>query len=147
MFYSYYIHQEKKSDKERKIERKTLSFLHTKRFDTFILRWVQFLVGAIPRPPFFNQPKFNLYKFNRRLCVVYKNTKIFAHFGLWPIVGRQVEEYRPIISFLIPITKTSSLISIRNIHDMIKNAIRNVLCSILEIPKKRYWYFDGFIKA
>jgi hypothetical protein len=44
VFYSNYIHQEKKSDKERKIERKTLSFLHTKRFDTFILRWVQFRV-------------------------------------------------------------------------------------------------------
>ena len=50
-FYSYYIHQGNKSDKERKIVRKKLSFMHTKRFNTFFKRWVQFRVGAIPRLP------------------------------------------------------------------------------------------------
>ena len=51
-FYSYYIHQGNKSDKERKIVRKKLSFMHTKRLNTFFKRWVQFRVGAIPRLPF-----------------------------------------------------------------------------------------------
>ena len=32
-FYSYYIHQGNKSDKERKIERKKKSFMHTNRFN------------------------------------------------------------------------------------------------------------------
>ena len=42
------------SDKERKIVRKKLSFMHTKRFYTcFKKRRVQFRVGAIPRLPFF----------------------------------------------------------------------------------------------
>ena len=57
-FYSYYIHQGNKSDKERKIARKKLSFMHTKRFHTLFKRWVQFKysnvqfrVGAIPRLP------------------------------------------------------------------------------------------------
>ena len=50
-FYSYYIHQENKSDNERKIVRKKLRFMHTKRFNTFFKRWVQFRVGAIPRVP------------------------------------------------------------------------------------------------
>ena len=35
-FYSYYIHQGKKLDKESKIVRKKLSFMHTKRFNTFL---------------------------------------------------------------------------------------------------------------
>ena len=51
-FNSYYIHQGNKSDKERKILRKKLSFMHTKRFNAFFKRWVQFHVGAIPRLPF-----------------------------------------------------------------------------------------------
>ena len=51
-FYSYYIHQGYKSDKERKIVREKLSFFHTKRFITFFKRWVQFRVGAIPRLPY-----------------------------------------------------------------------------------------------
>ena len=51
-FYSYYIHQGKKTDKEWKIVRKKLSFMHTKRLNTFFKRWVQFRVGAIPRLPF-----------------------------------------------------------------------------------------------
>ena len=50
-FYSYYIHKGNKSDKERKIIRKKLSLMHTKRFNTFFKRWVQFRVGAIPRLP------------------------------------------------------------------------------------------------
>ena len=44
-FYSYYIYQWNKSDKERKIVRKVL------RFNTFFARWMQFRVGAIPRLP------------------------------------------------------------------------------------------------
>ena len=46
-FYSYYIQQGKKSDKERKFVRKKLSFMHTKGFN----RCVQFIIhilGAIP---------------------------------------------------------------------------------------------------
>ena len=43
------------SDKERKIVRKMLSFMHTKRFNACFKRWVQFLVGAIPRLPFFSE--------------------------------------------------------------------------------------------
>ena len=39
-FYSYYIHQGKKSDKERKIVREKSGFMHTKRFNTFLKRWV-----------------------------------------------------------------------------------------------------------
>ena len=42
-FYCYYIHQGNKSDKERKIVKK-LSFIHTKRYNTFLKRWVQFHV-------------------------------------------------------------------------------------------------------
>ena len=49
--YSYFIHQRNKSDKERQIVRKKLSFMHTKRFNTFFERWVQFRVGVIPRLP------------------------------------------------------------------------------------------------
>ena len=45
-FYSYYIHQGNKSHKERKIVRKQLCFMHTKRFNTFLKRWVQFCVGG-----------------------------------------------------------------------------------------------------
>ena len=37
--------------KHWKIARKKLSFMHTKRFNTFFKRWVQFRVGAIPRLP------------------------------------------------------------------------------------------------
>ena len=48
-FYTYYIHQGNKSDKERKIVRKKLSFMHTKRFNIFLKdgcnsMMVQFLV-------------------------------------------------------------------------------------------------------
>jgi hypothetical protein len=50
-FHSYYIHQGNKSIKERKSVRKKLSYVHTKRFNTFFKRWVQFRVGAIPRLP------------------------------------------------------------------------------------------------
>ena len=50
-FNFYYIHQGNKSDKERKIVKKRLSFMHTKRFDTFFKRWVQFRVGLIARLP------------------------------------------------------------------------------------------------
>ena len=35
-FYSYYIHKGSKSDKERKIVRKKLSCMHTKRFKHFL---------------------------------------------------------------------------------------------------------------
>ena len=35
-FYSYYVHQGNKSSKERKIVRKKLSFMHTKRINTFL---------------------------------------------------------------------------------------------------------------
>ena len=38
----------KQIGKEWKIVRKKLSFMHTKRFFTFSIRWVQFHVGAIP---------------------------------------------------------------------------------------------------
>ena len=48
-FYFYYIHQGNKTYKERKILRKKLSFMHTKRFNIFFKRGVQFCVGAIPR--------------------------------------------------------------------------------------------------
>ena len=51
-FYSYYNHhQENKSDKGRKIVVKNLSFMHTKRFNKYFKRWMQFRVGAIPRLP------------------------------------------------------------------------------------------------
>ena len=43
--------QGNKSDKERKIIRKKMSFMHTERFITIFKRWVQFCVGAIPRLP------------------------------------------------------------------------------------------------
>ena len=52
-FYSYYIHYGNKLGKERKIIRKKLSFMHTKRFNIVFKRWVQFRVGAIPSLPFF----------------------------------------------------------------------------------------------
>ena len=52
-FYSYYIRQGNKSDKEREVVRKKLSFMHTKRFNTFSKKWVQFHVGAIPCLPFY----------------------------------------------------------------------------------------------
>ena len=41
-----------KSDKERKFVRKKLNFMHTKRFNSFFKRWVQFCLGAILRLPF-----------------------------------------------------------------------------------------------
>ena len=44
-------HERNKSDKELNIVRKKLSFMHTKRFDTFSKIWVQFRVDAIPRLP------------------------------------------------------------------------------------------------
>ena len=51
-FYSYYINQGNKSDKDSKIVRKKLGFIHTKRFYTFLKRWGQFRLVAIPRLPF-----------------------------------------------------------------------------------------------
>ena len=48
-FHSYYIHQGNKSNEERKNVRKKLSFMRTKRFDTFFKRLVLFCVGSIPR--------------------------------------------------------------------------------------------------
>ena len=50
-FYSYYIHQGNKLDKERKIVRKNLSFMHTKRYNTSLKKWVQSRMGAISRLP------------------------------------------------------------------------------------------------
>ena len=48
-FYSYYyIHKGNKQDNERFFFKK-LSFMQTKRFNTFFKRWVQFRVGAISR--------------------------------------------------------------------------------------------------
>ena len=47
-----YIHQGNKSDKEGKTVRKKLCFMHTKRFNKFSKRLVQFRVGAIPRLPY-----------------------------------------------------------------------------------------------
>ena len=44
-FYFYYIYRGNKSDKERKIVRKKLSFIDTKIFNSFFKRWVQFRVG------------------------------------------------------------------------------------------------------
>ena len=53
-FYSYYNHQGNKLDKERKIFRIKLSFtfMHTKRFNTFFKRWVQFRVVQFHVYPF-----------------------------------------------------------------------------------------------
>ena len=51
-FYFYYIPQGNKSVKERKIVRKKLSFMHTRRLNILFKIWVQFLVGANPRLPF-----------------------------------------------------------------------------------------------
>ena len=50
-FYSYFIHQGNKSDIERKIVRKKISFMHIKRFNTSFKIWVQFCIGAISRLP------------------------------------------------------------------------------------------------
>ena len=50
-FYFYTIHQRNKSDKERKIVRRKISFMLAKRFNTFLKRWVLFRVGEIPRLP------------------------------------------------------------------------------------------------
>ena len=47
--YSYYIHQGNKSDKERKIVRKQLFFMHNKIINIFSKIWVQFRVGGISR--------------------------------------------------------------------------------------------------
>ena len=44
-FYSYYI------DQNRIIVGENLSFMHTKRFNTFLKIWVQSRVGAILRLP------------------------------------------------------------------------------------------------
>ena len=46
-----YTPQGNKSDKERKIVRKKLSFMHTTRSNTLFKKWVQFRVGAIPSLP------------------------------------------------------------------------------------------------
>ena len=51
-FYSYYIHQGNVSEKERKFVRKKCKFYASQIFfKTFLLKWVQFRVGAIPRSP------------------------------------------------------------------------------------------------
>ena len=47
LFLLYPPMQWNKSEKERKIVVKKLSFMHTKRFNPFFKRWVQFRVGAI----------------------------------------------------------------------------------------------------
>ena len=52
-FYSYYIQQGNTSDKERIFLKKKLSFMHTKRFNTF----VHFRMGAIPNLPSFVSAK------------------------------------------------------------------------------------------
>ena len=46
------VHHGNKLDKEREIVRKKLSFMHTKRYNTFLKIWVQSRVGAIPCLPF-----------------------------------------------------------------------------------------------
>ena len=46
-FYSYYIYQGNKLDKERKIVRRKLIFMNTKRFNRFLKEWVKFREGAI----------------------------------------------------------------------------------------------------
>ena len=63
-FYSYYIHQQNKSDKERKIVRNKVSFMHTKRFTTFFKRLVQLRVGAIPRLPLICMKSKKIYSFS-----------------------------------------------------------------------------------
>ena len=60
-FYSYHIHQRNKSDKERKIVRKKLRFMHTKRINTFRKRWVQFHVYRLEGSDLIE--KVNLIKF------------------------------------------------------------------------------------
>ena len=47
--YFYYIHQGNKSDKERKIARKKLSFKLTKRLNKSFKIWVQFHVYNAPQ--------------------------------------------------------------------------------------------------
>ena len=59
-FYLYYIHQWNKSDKERIIVGKKLSFMHTRRSNRFFKRWLQFRVGAIPRQPWNMNMTLNL---------------------------------------------------------------------------------------
>ena len=53
-FYSYYIHKGNESDKERKIVRNKLSFMHTKKFNKIFKRLVKFRVVAILHLPEFN---------------------------------------------------------------------------------------------
>ena len=64
-FYSYYIHQGNKSDKEWKIVRKKLIFMYTKRFNNFFLNsvWVQshvYPIGHMISPFGGNQVEFRL---------------------------------------------------------------------------------------
>ena len=42
----------KRINQIKKIVRKKFKFMHTKRFNTFFKRWVQFRVGSIPRLPY-----------------------------------------------------------------------------------------------
>ena len=51
-FYNYYIHQGNKSNKERKIVRKSkVLCIQKDLIHTLFKKWVQFRVGAIPRLP------------------------------------------------------------------------------------------------
>ena len=54
-----------KSDEEKKIVRKKLSFMHTKRFNTFFKRWVQYYILFY----------FSLTFFTHKIiiCIVYIN--------------------------------------------------------------------------
>ena len=51
--YFYCIHKGNISDKERKIVRKQLFFMHNKIFNIFSKIWMQFRVGGIPRLPLY----------------------------------------------------------------------------------------------
>ena len=83
--YYYYINQGNKSDKKRKIVKK-LSFMHTKRFNTFFKWWVQFRLGAIPRLHA-KTNFFGLESWYRNLVDIYLygNLLDFQHFSFFPI--------------------------------------------------------------
>ena len=65
--YSYYILKWNKSDKQRKFVRKKLSFMHNKRFNTFLkygcnFVWVQFYYFLTIKINWvYNQPMFTNY--------------------------------------------------------------------------------------
>ena len=94
-FYSYHIHQWNKSDKERKIVRTKLSFIHTKRFSTFFKRWMKFRLGAIPRLPpetITNIPFFVNYNFINLIMIIKMNwINNFKEFlKIWMICRRNI---------------------------------------------------------